>query len=106
MANYTELIEKAKKVQHFESDNQLAQRMGVSRSYISNWKKGYSNPDGFNTIILMDLANVTPREAMGMINRGFVSLSLVTMTAFMSLALLAAIHYPETLYIMLNNLEY
>ncbi len=90
MANYTALIERAKQIQHFESDNQLAKRMGVSRSYISNWKNGHSNPDGFNTIILMELADVSAKEAMGMINRGYATVSSMVMTAGVSLALLAS----------------
>ncbi len=62
--NFYALVEKAKEAQGLTSDNQLAIKLGTSRGLISAWKNQYSMPDGYNTLRLLELANIKPSDAL------------------------------------------
>lgn len=79
-----ELLEKAKSVQGIKSNYELANRLGISNELISKWKLGKSKPNGEHSLILADMANVTPKEALKLLQGGFASVSLLAVTAIAS----------------------
>lgn len=65
--SFYKIVEIAKEKQNITSDNQIAIKLGVSRSLVSGWKTGYSMPDGINTLKLINMAELSSNEAMEII---------------------------------------
>lgn len=62
--NFQELIAKAKEKAGLENDNQLAQRLGVTRSIVSAWQNDIRAPGAEAAIKLATLAGEEPMTAI------------------------------------------
>lgn len=76
--NFYALVEKAKENQKMTSDNQMAIKLGVSRSLISGWKSGLWSPDGLNTLKLIELADISATSALLIVTKDSENASLAT----------------------------
>lgn len=101
-----ELLEIAREKQGNVSYYEMAKRLKVSDQLVRKWKENKSQPNGINTLKLADMAGVTPKEAIKLMQSGFSNVSQLTMTSFASTLALALIHYSSTMYIMLNRLYF
>lgn len=99
-----ELLELARAKQGNVSYYEMAKRLEVSDQLVRKWKENKSQPNGINTLKLADMAEVTPREAIRLMQSGFSSVSQLIMTSFAATLGLALIQYSDRLYIMLNRL--
>lgn len=99
-----ELLEIAREKQGNVSYYEMAKRLKVSDQLVRKWKENKSQPNGINALKLADMAGVTPKEAIKLMQSGFSSVSQLTMTSFASTLALAWIHFSDMLYIMLNRL--
>jgi hypothetical protein len=97
-----DLVEEVKKKANIQSDNALGIAIGKTRSTVSNWKQGVSKPDGETVLKLITLGNVDPKEALKLMQGGYATVSLMAMTAGLSIALFTCNLYANPLYIMLN----
>lgn len=82
--NGYKLVEAAKEKTGISTDNGIATKLGIDRGNIYNWKIGRSAPNGEQTLMLADMANVTPKEALRIMQSGYSSLSILIMTALTS----------------------
>jgi len=80
-----ELLEKAKENQGIKSNYELAKKLDISQELISRWKTGKSKPNGEHSLILADMANVTPKEALRMLQAGYTRMPLIFVTALLSI---------------------
>lgn len=101
-----ELLEIAREKQGNVSYYEMAKRLKVSDQLVRKWKENKSQPNGINALKLADMAGVTPKEAIKLMQSGFSSVSQLTMTSFASTLALAWIHFSDMLYIMLNRLYF
>lgn len=63
------LIDEVKARTGLKSDYAIAKAIGASRELISRWTTGKSNPDGLNTLKLINLGNIEPSEALKIMTR-------------------------------------
>lgn len=80
-----DLVKIAKEKKNISSDYKLAELLNVHRMNVANWKKG-NIPDGVTTLKLAEMAEVTPKEAIKLLEGGFVNLSLLFVTSSTLLA--------------------
>lgn len=99
-----ELLERARKAQGDISYYEVAKRLGISTPLMNKWKNNKSQPNGINTLMLADMAGITPKEAIKLMQSGFSSVSQLIMTSFAATLGMALIQYSDRLYIMLNRL--
>lgn len=99
-----ELLERAREAQGNISYWEVAKRLKVSDQVMNKWKNNKSLPNGVNALKLADMARVKPAEAVKLLESGFVSLSLLIVTAMLGIALYCSVHYADSLYIMLNRI--
>lgn len=99
-----ELLERARKAQGDISYYEVAKRLGISTPLMNKWKHNKSQPNGINTLMLADMAGLTPKEAIKIMQSGYSGVSLLLVTSLASTLGLALIHYSSTMYIMLNRL--
>jgi transcriptional regulator with XRE-family HTH domain len=78
-----ELLERARKAQGDISYYEVAKRLGISTPLMNKWKNNKSQPNGINTLMLADMAGVTPKEALKIMQGGFSDVSLIIMTALL-----------------------
>lgn len=81
------LIETAKKKGGFLSDYQIAKAIEASPQLVSNWQKGKSKPNGLYTAKIMEVGKLDAREAIEAMENGYIDLSLLIVTGFVSIAL-------------------
>ena len=84
------LLEMAKEKSGLKSNYQLANAIGTSHELVSKWHLNKSLPNGINTLILADMAEVSPKEALKLLQQGFSTVSLLILTSIASIALLAS----------------
>lgn len=99
-----ELLEIAREKQGNVSYYEMAKRLKVSDQLVRKWKENKSQPNGINALKLADMAGVTPREAIKLIQGGFSSVSHLIVTSFASTVTLTWVHFSGMLYIMLNRM--
>jgi len=85
-----DLVEEVKKNANITSDNALGVAIGKTRSTVSSWKQGISKPDGETTLKLIALGKVDPKRALELMQGGYATVSLMAVTAVLSVALLAS----------------
>lgn len=88
MAGYG-LIEAIKENTDFKSDYAIAKQIGVGRQNISTWKNTTTLPDAITVLKLAELAKLTPSQALAKLQGGYASVSLMVVTATLSIALLS-----------------
>lgn len=88
MAGYG-LVEAVKEATDLKSDYAIAKEIGVGRSNISNYKNTQTMPDAITVLKLAELAKLTPSQALERLQGGYASVSLMAVTAMVSLALLS-----------------
>jgi hypothetical protein len=86
-----ELLEKAREVSGFKSHYEMAKHMGVSHELMSKWKLNKSKPNGEHSLILADMAGLSPKEALRLLQNGYSSVLLLGVTSLASIALLASV---------------
>ena len=64
MSFSADLLDAAKQAHGIRSDYALAQRLGVTRSAVSNYRRGVAFPDLTTTYALAKLAGSSPAEAV------------------------------------------
>ena len=84
-----DLLEEARKVQGNISYYEVAKRLGISTVLMTKWKNDRGNPNGLHTLKLAEMAGVTPSEAIKLLQKGFSKISLLIMTSFASIVILA-----------------
>jgi hypothetical protein len=84
-----ELLERARKAQGDISYYEVAKRLGISTPLMNKWKNNKSQPNGINTLMLADMAGVTPKEALKIMQGGFSDVSLLIVTGLLCNAGLA-----------------
>lgn len=87
-----DLVEAVKTAKNIPSDYQLAQQIGMTRATVSGWKRGVSKPDGEAVLKLITLGDIEPNRALKLIQGGYARVSLMAVTAILSVALIAS--YP------------
>lgn len=95
-----ELLERARKAQGDISYYEVAKRLGISTPLMNKWKNNKSQPNGINTLMLADMAGVTPKEAIKLLQSGYSNVSLLFVTAILANAGLALSFISNSLYIM------
>ena len=85
------LLEMAKERTGLTSNNQVAIAMNVKPELVSTWNTNKSHPNGLNTLILADMARLSPKEAIKLLQNGYSTVSLLIVTSITSIALLASI---------------
>lgn len=71
---------------------EIAKELDVSKELVSRWKLDKSNPNGLHTLKLAELAGVEIKEAIKLVEGGYVSVSLLFVTSsvcMLGLALLS-----------------
>lgn len=63
------------------SGNQIAKAIGASPELVSSWNRDKTEPNGKNTLKLMKLGKIERDEAIKLFENGYISLSLLIMTA-------------------------
>ena len=81
----------------------IAKMLGVSTPVLNKWIHDKSKPNGLNTLRLADLAGLSTKEAIRIVEGGFVSLPILFVTSFGSTLALAWSYISPTVYIMLNR---
>lgn len=99
-----ELLERARKAQGDISYYEVAKRLGISTPLMNKWKNNKSQPNGINTLMLADMAGLTPKEAIKLMQSGNINVSLLLMTSITANLALAWNQISAILYIMLNRL--
>lgn len=89
MAGYG-LIEAIKENTEFKSDYAIAKEIGVGRQNISAWKNTKTLPDALTALKLAALADLSAKEALEKLQGGYARVSLMAVTAVLSVALLAS----------------
>lgn len=84
------LLEKAREAQGDISYYEVAKRLGIPTALMNKWKNDKSLPNGVNTLKLADMAGVTPKEALKLLESGFGSVSLLLVTALASTLAIAS----------------
>jgi transcriptional regulator with XRE-family HTH domain len=84
------LLEKAREAQGNISYYEVCKRLGVSTPLMNQWKNNKSKPNGYHTLKLAEMANIDIKEALKLYESGFSNLSLLFVTASLSIALLAS----------------
>lgn len=79
-----QLLEKAREAQGGISYYEVAKRLKVSDQLMNKWKNDKSQPNGINTLKLAEMAGVSPKEAIKLLESGFISVSLLIVTALAS----------------------
>lgn len=85
-----DLVEEVKRNAGIESDNALALAIGKERGNVSAWKNNRAKPDGETVLKLIALGNVDPKKALELMQGGYARVSLMAVTAVLSVALLAS----------------
>ena len=67
----------------------IAKMLGVSTPVLNKWIHDKSKPNGLNTLRLADLAGLSTKEAIKVVEGGFIALPLLFMTSIAGIALLA-----------------
>ena len=75
-----DLVKIAREKQNLTSDNALAMLLEIDNQKISNWKNKGQKPDGVTMLKLADKANLTPSQALKIVENGFGNVSLLAMT--------------------------
>lgn len=100
-----ELLEIARAKQGNVSYYEIAKRLKVSDQLVRKWKDNKSQPNGLNSLKLADMAGVTPKEAIKLMESGNINVSLLIMTSFATTLTAALVNISASLYIMLNGLK-
>lgn len=87
-----ELLEIAREKQGNVSYYEMAKRLNVSDQLVRKWKDNKSQPNGINALKLADMAEVTPKEALKLMQSGYSTVSQLIVTSFIGIAMLALIH--------------
>lgn len=98
-----ELLEKARENQGNISYYEIAKRLGISTPLMHKWKHNKSQPNGLHTLKLAELAGLEIKEAIRLVEGGFIELSLLIVTGLTGMGLGCLIRYADSLYIMLNK---
>lgn len=69
----------------------IAKAINVSDQVMNKWKNDKSKPNGLHTLKLAEMAQLSTSEARHIVEGGFITLSLLKVTALSSIALLATI---------------
>lgn len=85
------------------SGNKIAHELGVSPELVSGWNLGKYEPNGLNTLKLVELSKMKNSEAIKLMQGGNASITQIFVLALLSIALLAPMLDAPTLYIMLNK---
>lgn len=99
-----ELLEIARAKQGNVSYYEIAKRLKVSDQLVRKWKDNKSQPNGINALKLADMADVTPKEALKLMQSGYSNVSHLIVTGLFAALPLAWIKVSGMLYIMLNRL--
>ena len=75
-----QLLEKARENQGGISYYKVAQLLNTSDQRVRNWKDKKSNPNGIETLKLAEMAGVDIKEAIKLVEGGFIKLSVLTLT--------------------------
>lgn len=67
MQTVQDVIEAAKAALGVESDNAFAQKLGVTRGAVSNWKRGVSLPDTVTCATLAGLTGLPLAKVLGIV---------------------------------------
>lgn len=97
-----ELLEAARKAQGNISYYEVAKRLGISTPLLNRWKNNKGNPNGIHSLKLADMAGLTTREAIELIEGGFAEVSLLIMIATCSTLVYISDYLLISVYIMLN----
>ncbi|MFD0930214.1 helix-turn-helix domain-containing protein [Methylophilus glucosoxydans] len=84
-----DLLEKAREAQGGISYYELAKRLGIGTPLMNKWKNNKSQPNGLNTLKLVEMAKLTPEEAIKILEKGSMNLGVIFSVAFISLLLFA-----------------
>lgn len=95
-----ELLELARAKQGNVSYYEMAKRLNVSDQLVRKWKENKSQPNGINALKLADMAEVSPKEAIKLMQDGFGSMSFLIVTALLANLGLALSYASNILYIM------
>jgi hypothetical protein len=81
------LLEMARKAQGDVSYYEIAKLMNVNMQQMTKWKNDLSRPNGINTLKLTELAKLSTKEAIKILEKGFSSLSFLIVTSIGYIAL-------------------
>ena len=84
-----ELLERARQNQGNISYYEVAKRLKISSPLMTKWKNNISQPNGYNTLRLADMAGLDVKEALKLVQGGFISMSLLIMTGSFSMLAIA-----------------
>lgn len=101
-----ELLEIAREKQGGVSYYEMAKRLNVSDQLVRRWKENKSQPNGINSLKLADMAGITPKEAIRLIESGYSYVSILTMTSIAGMIGAALMKISSSMYIMLNRLRF
>lgn len=88
------LLDLVKERAGLDSNNKVAQALKVSPELVSRWNTNKSEPNGLNTLKLMQLGNISRDEAIRLMQNGYSNVSLLLVTSLSSIALLALTKMP------------
>jgi transcriptional regulator with XRE-family HTH domain len=91
----SKLLEIAKEKQGFKSYYEMANALGISQERMSKWKLDKAKPNGEQSLMLADLAGISPKEALEIMRNGFINLSILILTGFASVIVLALLWISE-----------
>ena len=80
-----ELLEKAREAQGGISYYEVAKRLGISMPLMNRWKNEKGQPNGINTLKLVEMAKLSPSEAIKILEGGYADVSLMIMTGLAAL---------------------
>jgi transposase-like protein len=81
------LLEMARKAQGNVSYYEIAKLMNVNMQQMTKWKNDLSRPNGINTLKLTELAKLSTKEAIKILEKGFSTLSFLIVTSIAYIAL-------------------
>ncbi len=109
-------VEMIKAKRNIASDYAVGKLVSVTSQKISSWKANASEANALHTLKLIDAAGITVKEAIDILEErqpqqkklfsqdGFASLSLIFVTALLSILVLASSVLPHTVYyVKLSN---
>lgn len=86
-----DLAERVKDRLMINSDNKLAEVLGVTRANISHWKSGRSQPDGITMLRLAEMAGLSAHDALILVNQKSEQQILNLQTGFSNVVFLSAL---------------
>ena len=89
-----DVVKAVKRNLKIESDAKVAEQLGVNKMNVSNWKNKGQSPDAETAFLMADLAGVTPKEALRLLQHGYANVSLLLVTALTSTLALALFVKP------------